>query len=73
MDKSKPEASTTSWRLIPLTPEYVDTEHGSYVRALAEAIGNDKVTNVSLSGNCVVGKSSILHRFTLGRDLSILE
>lgn len=63
MDKSKSDASTTSWGLIPLTPEYIEKEHGSYVKALTEAISDDKVTNIALSGNYGVGKSSILHRF----------
>jgi len=61
MDDSK--ASATSWGLVPLTPEYIEKEHGGYVKALTEAISDDTVTNVALSGNYGVGKSSILHRF----------
>jgi putative ribosome biogenesis GTPase RsgA len=63
MDKSKSETAATSWGLIPLTPEYINNEHGSYVKALTDAISDEKVTNVALSGNYGVGKSSILHRF----------
>lgn len=63
MDKSKSGASATSWGLTPLTPEYIDKEHASYVKALTEAVNDDKVMNVALSGNYGVGKSSILHRF----------
>ena len=62
MDDKK--TSDTSWGLIPLTPEYIDKEHGSYVKALTEAISEDKVTNVALSGNYGVGKSSILQSFS---------
>ena len=63
MDKSKSGVSAISWGLTPLTPEYIDKEHASYVKALTEAVNDDKVMNVALSGNYGVGKSSILHRF----------
>jgi hypothetical protein len=63
MDKSNSETAVTSWELIPLTPEYIDNEHGNYVKALTDAINDEKVTNVALSGNYGVGKSSILNKF----------
>lgn len=63
MDNSNSDTAFTSWELIPLTPEYIDNEHGNYVRALTDAISDEKVTNVALSGNYGVGKSSILNRF----------
>lgn len=49
-----------AWRLAPLTPEYIQREHGCYVAAINDAIKNQGVRNIALSGNYGVGKSSIL-------------
>ncbi|WP_417665573.1 P-loop NTPase fold protein [Pseudidiomarina sp.] len=53
---------TTSWNLVPLTPKYIETEHGSYVDAINRALGDEKVRNIALSGSYGVGKSSILQK-----------
>ncbi|MFT3942231.1 MAG: hypothetical protein QM705_00205 [Ancrocorticia sp.] len=56
-----------SWNLVPLTPEYLEAEHGGYVAALETALEDNKIRNIALSGNYGVGKSSILRE--LGKRL----
>lgn len=58
---------TSRWNLLPLTPEYLETEHGRYVSALEDALKNGEMRNIALSGSYGVGKSSILRE--LGRRL----
>lgn len=58
-----------SWNLVPLTPEYLEAEHGGYVTALEAALEDNKIRNIALSGNYGVGKSSILRE--LGSDLMV--
>lgn len=53
-----------TWDLLPLTPEYIEAEHGGYVRALEKALDAPKYRNIALSGNYGVGKSSILEELT---------
>ncbi|MGQ4528003.1 YobI family P-loop NTPase [Dermabacteraceae bacterium P13136] len=55
------------WDLMPLTPEFIEAEHGCYVRALETALQNAQILNIALSGNYGVGKSSILQE--LGKRL----
>lgn len=50
------------WNLMPLTPEYIEEEHGVYVVAINEAFENSKIMNIALSGSYGVGKSSILQK-----------
>ncbi|MBT2518066.1 hypothetical protein J7E29_11520 [Streptomyces sp. ISL-90] len=50
------------WNLVPLTPEFIETEHAGYAAAIREALKKNDVRNVALSGNYGVGKSSILRR-----------
>ncbi|OFT42675.1 hypothetical protein HMPREF3160_04915 [Arthrobacter sp. HMSC06H05] len=52
--------SETNWNLVPLTPEYIEDEHGGYVAELENALKNDEIRNIALSGPYGVGKSSIL-------------
>ena len=49
-------------KLEPLTPEYLEEEHEVYVSVLAEALLDDRVKNIALSGIYGVGKSSILRK-----------
>jgi len=48
------------FKLTPLIPEYIEHEHGVYVSAIDEALGNPNIRNIALSGTYGVGKSSIL-------------
>lgn len=64
---SKIESEASQWDLIPLTPKYIEAEHGGYVTALEAALDDDTVRNIALSGSYGVGKSSILRE--LGRRL----
>lgn len=57
-------ANDSAWKLLPLTPEYIEREHGSYVEAINAALENPNIHNIALSGNYGVGKSSILRRVT---------
>lgn len=52
----------SSWKLTPLTPEYQKLEHGCYVQAISNALEDQKIRNIALSGNYGVGKSSILQK-----------
>lgn len=50
-------------KLKPLHPRYNPEQHRTYVDALNDAIQQDEVTNIALSGPYGVGKSSILQGF----------
>ncbi|MBM7795709.1 hypothetical protein [Pseudoglutamicibacter cumminsii] len=52
--------SEAKWNLVPLTPEYIENEHGGYVSELENALKNHEIRNIALSGPYGVGKSSIL-------------
>ena len=54
----------TPIKLEPLTPQYLEEEHQVYVSALEEALLDDRVKNIALSGIYGVGKSSILRQLT---------
>lgn len=56
------EATTSTWELTALTPEYIESEHAQYAAAIADSLQKDGVLNIALSGNYGVGKSSILGR-----------
>ncbi|PZE68757.1 P-loop NTPase fold protein [Curtobacterium sp. MCBD17_021] len=51
-----------AWDLTALTPEFIETEHAQYAKAIADNLQKDDVLNIALSGNYGVGKSSILRR-----------
>lgn len=65
--------SERSWNLVPLTPDYIDREHGGYVRAIEVALENEKIRNIALSGNYGVGKSSILREFARRQRDHVVE
>lgn len=50
-------------KLEPLTPQYLEKEHEVYVSALLDAIEDENVHNIALSGGYGIGKSSILRQF----------
>lgn len=50
-------------RLRSLAPEYVESQHDSYVRHLQDAIENPKNKNIALTGRYGAGKSSVLDEF----------
>lgn len=53
----------TPIKLKPLTPQYIEEEHEVYVSALLDAIEDENVHNIALSGGYGIGKSSILRQF----------
>ena len=55
--------SNTPIKLEPLTPQYLEEEHEVYVSALLDAIEDENVHNIALSGGYGIGKSSILRQF----------
>ena len=62
-----------SWNLVPLTPEYLEEEHGGYVRAIDAALAEPKIKNIALSGNYGVGKSSILQQVAENHADKVVE
>ena len=58
-------ASTDSIQLRSLAPEYLETQHQTYLDALKEALAapeENKIRNIALSGSYGTGKSSILDK-----------
>lgn len=53
----------TPIKLEPLTPQYQEEVHEVYVSALLDAIEDENVHNIALSGGYGIGKSSILRQF----------
>lgn len=68
--KRKPEKEPI---LNPLTPHFIEEEHGLYVDKLNEALANPRVQNIALSGSYGVGKSSILKRVAEIHKKAVLE
>lgn len=65
--------SETKWNLVPLTPEYIEDEHGGYVAELENALKNDEIRNIALSGPYGVGKSSILRELARRHKGRVVE
>src|SRR5690606_6429519 len=70
---SEQRPAKESWKLVPLTPEYLAEEHGSYVAAIESALANGQVRNIALSGNYGAGKSSIMREVARRQDNRIVE
>ncbi|ELX1862454.1 hypothetical protein ONM63_002684, partial [Escherichia coli] len=62
-----------SWGLVSLTPEYIEAEHVGYVAAIEEALSDEQIRNIALSGNYGVGKSSILQEVARRQDGRVVE
>ena len=62
-----------SWKLVPLTPEYLAEEHGGYVAAIETALADDQIRNIALSGSYGVGKSSIMQEVARRQNCRIVE
>lgn len=62
-----------SWGLVSLTPEYIEAEHVGYVTAIEEALSDEQIRNIALSGNYGVGKSSILQEVARRQDGRVVE
>ncbi|KNC18158.1 DNA-binding protein [Pseudomonas sp. RIT-PI-a] len=62
-----------SWELVPLTPQYMEEEHGGYVDAIEVALAEHQIRNIALSGNYGVGKSSIMREVARRQDKRIVE
>lgn len=69
-NNSRKEASLG---LVSLTPEYIEEEHGGYVREISNALDNPKIRNIALSGNYGVGKSSILQKVAELQKENVVE
>ncbi len=59
--------------LNPLTPHYIEAEHGLYVDELNAALADPGIQNIALSGSYGVGKSSILKRVAEINKKAVLE
>ncbi|WP_139228908.1 YobI family P-loop NTPase [Blastococcus tunisiensis] len=55
--------ASTVVSLKSLAPYYVESQHGTYLRRLNEAIVDSRNRNIALTGRYGTGKSSILDRF----------
>lgn len=66
-------STSSGWKLIPLTPEFLPDEHGKYVTALESALDKGQVRNIALSGNYGVGKSSILKELARKQNSRVVE
>ncbi|WP_423464288.1 DNA-binding protein [Promicromonospora sp. MS192] len=62
-----------AWNLVPLTPGYLEGEHGGYVAAIGAALEDGRIRNIALSGNYGVGKSSILREVARRQDDRVVE
>ena len=69
----KTVTNSKDWNLIPLTPEYIEEEHGCYVKAITSALDNPGICNIALSGNYGVGKSSILQKVAALQKNCVVE
>lgn len=65
--------SEAKWNLVPLTPEYIEDEHSGYVAELEDALENDEIRNIALSGSYGVGKSSILRELARRHKDRVVE
>ncbi|MFM5363447.1 hypothetical protein ACET98_20445 [Aeromonas veronii] len=65
--------SSEPWNLVPLTPEYLEAEHGRYVAAIESALADEQIRNIALSGNYGVGKSSILQEVARRQKDRVVE
>lgn len=65
--------SSEPWNLVPLTPEYLEAEHGGYVAAIESALSDEQIRNIALSGNYGVGKSSILREIARRQKNRVVE
>jgi hypothetical protein len=72
-DASNAAEDSEQWNLLPLTPEYLESEHGGYVKAIVAALNDPNVRNIALSGNFGVGKSSILREFARLQRARVVE
>ena len=72
-NSSATSTDKVSWNLVPLTPEYLEEEHGGYVRAIDAALTEPKIKNIALSGNYGVGKSSILQQVAENHASKVVE
>lgn len=70
---SEQRPAKESWKLVPLTPEYLAEEHGGYVAAIEAALAKGQIRNIALSGNYGVGKSSIMREVARRQDNRIVE
>lgn len=70
LSKKKPENGPV---LNPLTPHFIESEHGLYVEKLNAALANPGIQNIALSGSYGVGKSSILKRVAEIHKKAVLE
>ena len=62
MEEKAQQPVQEDFTLIPLTPEFNEDNHGSYIKRINSALKEAKIRNIALSGTYGVGKSSILQK-----------
>lgn len=62
MEEQAQQPVQEEFTLTPLTPEFNEDNHRSYVKRINSALKEPKIRNIALSGTYGVGKSSILQK-----------
>lgn len=73
MFKKKPNNEINNKNLKKTAPEFIENQHRIYLEQLENAVKEEGVKNVALSGVYASGKSSILHEFNKNnQDKSVI-
>ena len=67
MFRKTKDLKNSSWQLETLMPKFIPDQHEDYVAALENAVTENDMRNIALSGHYGVGKSSILNEFAKRR------
>jgi hypothetical protein len=73
MENQPQHSIQEDFTLTPLTPEFNEDNHRSYVKRINSALQNQKIRNIALSGTYGVGKSSILQKVAEEHKKDVVE
>jgi putative ribosome biogenesis GTPase RsgA len=73
MENQPQHSVQEDFTLTPLTPEFNEDNHRSYVKRINSALQNQKIRNIALSGTYGVGKSSILQKVAEEHKKDVVE
>ena len=73
MEEQAQQPVQEDFTLTPLTPEFNEDNHGSYVRRINYALKEPKIRNIALSGTYGIGKSSILQKVAEEHKNDVVE
>lgn len=72
MFRKTKDLKNSSWQLETLMPKFIPDQHEDYVAALENAVMENDMRNIALSGHYGVGKSSILNEFAKRRGRKVV-